>query len=220
MGKIDGVVVGIVKGLDDPEKLGRIELHFPWMSDQNKSYWARVATLMAGPGRGSWFQPEPEDEVLVAFEHGNTQHPYVVGFLWNKQDKPPRDGIDGKVRRVKTVSGHVLDFDDRDGKHAVKLTTAAGHKVHLDDQGSRITIELTGGAGGPPRSVELAPGGITLSSPLGTITLDCLQLNLNPAAMMSVKTPFAQFSGVVMTQTIVASNVVSTTYSPGIGNLI
>ena len=220
MGKIDGVVVGIVKGLDDPDKLGRIELHFPWMSDQNKSHWARVATLMAGPGRGSWFQPELEDEVLVAFEQGNTQHPYVVGFLWSKQDKPPRDGIDGKVRRIKTVAGHVLDFDDRDGKHAVKLTTAGGHKVHLDDQASKITVELAAGTGGPSRSVELDSSGIKLSAPLGTITLDCLQLSLNPTAMMSVQTPFAQFSGVVMTQTVVASSVVATTYSPGVGNLV
>ncbi len=60
--------------------------------------------------------PELDDEALVAFDHGNVDHPYVVGFLHNGVDLPPDDDIDFKVRRVKTVSGHILEFDDRDGR--------------------------------------------------------------------------------------------------------
>ena len=87
--KIYGVVIGIVRDLEDPQSMGRIRVYFPWMSDSNNSAWARVATLMAGSDRGSWFMPELEDEVLVSFEHGDPQHPYIIGFLWNGKDKPP-----------------------------------------------------------------------------------------------------------------------------------
>jgi uncharacterized protein involved in type VI secretion and phage assembly len=110
MNKINGVVVGTVKSLDDPQKLGRIKVYFPWLSDANKSHWARVATLMAGPGRGSWFMPEKEDEVLVAFEHGDTGFPYIVGFLWNGEDKPPSKQV--RERMIRSKNGHMIRFLD------------------------------------------------------------------------------------------------------------
>ena len=128
MSQINGVVVGIVKSLDDPKKLGRVRLEFPWLSDKNQSQWARIATLMTGSGRGSWFMPEVEDEVLVAFDHGDIQHPYIVGFLWNGVDKPPNEEINTSVRRLRTVSGHILEFDDREGQEKILIETQGGQK--------------------------------------------------------------------------------------------
>lgn len=161
MGKINGVVVGIAKDLNDPQKLGRIQVHFPWLSENNKSYWARIATLMAGPGRGSWFMPEKDDEVLVAFEHGDVQHPYIVGFLWNGVDKPPNKDIDSKVRRLKTVSGHVVDFDDRTGKEKVLIKTSGGHQIELIDKPGSISIKTNG-----EHQIEMkdAPGSIHVNT--------------------------------------------------------
>ncbi len=236
MGKVDGVVVGIVKGLDDPKKLGRVEVHFPWMSDNNRSYWARPATLMAGPDRGAWFQPELDDEVLVAFEHGSSQHPYIVGFLWNGQDKPPtkKNGIDGKVRRIKSVAGHVLDFDDRDGKNAVRIETAAGHKLTIDDANSKITIETKtnqkieiDGNGqsilldnGTQVSVKLDPTGITLDAKAGIVAINCMQLKITATAMMQATAPMSQFAGLVQTPTLTAGTVSGAAYTPAPGNTL
>jgi uncharacterized protein involved in type VI secretion and phage assembly len=145
MSTVNGVVVGIVKSLEDPENLGRIQVHFPWLSEQNNTFWARTATLMTGRERGSWFMPELEDEVLVAFERCDTQHPYIIGYLWNGQDKPPNDEIDTKVRRLRTVSGHQLDFDDRSNSEKITLSSKGNHRMEMDDTGEPVVTITTGG---------------------------------------------------------------------------
>jgi len=111
---IHGVVVGIVTNNKDPEDLGRIKVNFPWRGIQDESIWARIATLMAGQDRGSYFLPEIGDEVLVSFEHGDIHQPYVIGSLWNGQDKPPETNSDGKNnnRLIKSRSGHKFIFND------------------------------------------------------------------------------------------------------------
>jgi uncharacterized protein involved in type VI secretion and phage assembly len=210
MNKIDGVVIGTVKNLKDPQNLGRIEVHFPWLSDDNKSHWARVATLMAGSGRGSWFMPEKDDEVLVAFEHGDTSFPYIVGFLWNGQDKPPNQGIDSKVRRLKTVSGHVLEFDDRPGQTRITIETQGGQKIELKDLPAGISISTTSGN---EITISDLPPQISISCPTGVVTVNCLQASVNAAALLNVNAPVAQFSGVVQ-----AAAIVSPVYTPGVGN--
>src|SRR4051812_41670159 len=89
MKRYPGVVTGIVKSLNDPEGQGRIQLHFPWLSDSQVSSWPPVAASLAGKDRGQFYMPEIDDEVLVAFEHGDFDHPFVLGFLWNGVDVPP-----------------------------------------------------------------------------------------------------------------------------------
>ena len=68
---------------------------------------------MAGPSRGQFYSPEVGDEALVAFEHGDFDHPFVVGFLWNGVDQPPES--DRKKRVIVSVSGHRITLDDSPG---------------------------------------------------------------------------------------------------------
>ena len=87
-----GVYPATVSDVSDPENQGRVRVRLPWSPDPGGSgyeVWARLATLMAGDGRGSWFIPDVNDEVLVAFEGGSPRRPYVVGALWNGRDAPP-----------------------------------------------------------------------------------------------------------------------------------
>jgi uncharacterized protein involved in type VI secretion and phage assembly len=161
MTKINGVVVGAVRDTKDPAGQGRVLVRFPWLPEDNESYWAPVATLMSGGERGSWFMPEKDDEVLVAFEHGNVDQPRVIGYLWNGVQKPPDDG-GVEVRRLKTVAGHVLEFHDEDGGHKILLKTAGGQKLQLDDTSSTITIETSGG-----EQVKLSPGHVLASTSAG-----------------------------------------------------
>jgi uncharacterized protein involved in type VI secretion and phage assembly len=157
MSRIGGVVVGKVKDVKDPEGEGRIQIEFPWMAGKNDGYWAPAATLMAGGKRGSWFMPEEGDEVLVAFDHGDVNHPFIVGFLWNGADKPPveDEAIDEHVRRLRTVKGHTLDFDDRDGKEKVVLTTKGKHVLELVDAPgpTHVSVKTTG-----EQKLELSDG--------------------------------------------------------------
>ena len=146
MTMIPGVVNGVVKSVDDPDQQGRVQVSFPFLGGQNDSTWAPVATLMSGGNRGSWFMPEVGDEVLVAFSQGDVEHPFIIGFLWNGQDKPPANDISTKVRRLRTVSGHQIDFDDISGEEKIVITTKGGHKIVMDDTlpGS-LTISTHGG---------------------------------------------------------------------------
>ena len=146
-GTIRGVAVAIVVDNDDPQNLGRVTLSYPWLGTSGESDWARIAVPMAGAGRGTYFVPEPGDEVLVAFENGDIDYPYVVGALWNGEDQPPEDAPDedNDVRQIRSRSGHELTFDDENGQEAISIETAGGHTVVLDDGADAISIEDTGG---------------------------------------------------------------------------
>ena len=147
---IYGVVVGIVTNHEDPDKLGRVKLKFPWLSDNYESDWARIVHLGAGPNAGSVFIPEVSDEVLVAFEHGDPRYPYVIGSLHNGKDKPSLgDGLfsGGKVKRTGFVSrkGHKLVFFEDSGNSGISLITSDGKiKLSLNESKSEISIQCSG----------------------------------------------------------------------------
>jgi len=144
-----GVVIGVVADNQDPDGLGRVKLRFPWKDDADESTWARIATFMTGRDRGSWFLPEVDDEVLVAFEHGDVQHPVVLGSLWNGVDTPPENNSDGQnnIRKIKSRSGHELIFDDTSSAEKVTIKSQSGHSITLDDApgSGKIIIETAGG---------------------------------------------------------------------------
>ena len=150
-----GVVTGIVKNLSDPEGQGRIELVFPWLSDSVRSSWAPVASALAGKDRGAFFMPEIDDEVLVAFEHGDINHPYIVGFLWNGVDTPPESTNQNRV--IKTPGGHQLRFEDSAGAKKVILKSHGGHHIEIDDSAGSVTVR------GGGRQIVMANGEIRMT---------------------------------------------------------
>ncbi|EMA35153.1 phage baseplate assembly protein V [Halobiforma nitratireducens] len=142
-GGMHGVVVGVVTDNEDPKDLGRVKLQFPWRDADDESYWARIATPMAGDEYGAYFLPDVDDEVLVAFENGDIHRPYVIGSLWNgKQTPPQKNDGNNDVREIRTRSDHRITFDDdRDGDDgSVTIETSAGHEIVIDDDDSNETI--------------------------------------------------------------------------------
>ena len=147
MGKIYGVVIGIVTNNQDPDKLGRVKVRLPWLIDTTESYWARVATLMAGKGRGSFFLPEVDDEVLVAFEHGDVRFPYVLGALWNGVDTPPYDNADGanNLRVITSRSNHQIILDDTSGSEKIQILDKTGkNSLTIDTSANTMTLQVEG----------------------------------------------------------------------------
>ena len=141
--RISGVVVGVVTNTQDPAGLGRVKVKFPWLSESEESSWARVATPMAGKGRGVYFLPEVEDEVLLAFEHGDARFPYVLGALWNGQDKPPESNENGEnnIRSIKSRSGHVIRLNDTDGEEKIEIIDKSEkNSIVLDTAKNTMTI--------------------------------------------------------------------------------
>jgi phage baseplate assembly protein gpV len=167
--RIPGVIVARVKKVEDDQGEGRVRIQYPWMEGNKEGPLVPIATLMSGGGRGSWFMPEAGDEVLVAFDNGEVDSPYIVGCLWNGVDKPPTDGINENVRRIQTTSGHRIDLDDNKGKEKIVVETQGHNRIEMNDSGTpKVTIETPG-----HQTVELDDDGskIKLSAAGHTITL-------------------------------------------------
>ncbi|QZZ22021.1 phage tail protein [Leptothermofonsia sichuanensis E412] len=174
---VHGVVIGIVTNNQDPDKLGRVKVKFPWLSQEDESNWARIASPMAGGDRGTFFLPEVDDEVLVAFEQGDLRFPYILGALWNGKDTPPATNEDGKnnIRMIKSRSGHTIRLNDEDGKEMIEIIDKKGeNKITIDTSKDSITITTA--------------KDITLSAPQGSIKLDAQKIELKSSADTKIET--------------------------------
>jgi uncharacterized protein involved in type VI secretion and phage assembly len=165
---ITGVAAGIVTNNQDTDDLGRVKLRFPWLSDENETDWVRIASFMAGPERGSFFLPEVDDEVLVAFENGDIHRPYVIGALWNGRHAPPETNSDGNnnIRKIRSRSGHEIIFNDDDSarQEKIEIRTNAGHKVILDDSAGGEKIEIVDKTGNNKIVIDSVQNSINMES--------------------------------------------------------
>ncbi|MFI6281550.1 VgrG-related protein [Streptomyces sp. NPDC050988] len=141
--RMPGVANAIVTNVQDPDKQGRVKLQFPWLDDQYESDWTRV-TQWGGKGGGGIFPLDVDDEVLVAFDRGALDHPFVIGGLYNGRDKPTpvtdvplHDGLRNKAIR------HTLS--DRKGNRVDLLSQTTGARaqgVRVASGDGRLTINL------------------------------------------------------------------------------
>lgn len=138
--RMSGVAVAVVTDNEDPRRIGRVRIEYPW---DDGGYWARTATPMAGDGYGTYFLPEVDDQVLVAFEDGDINRPYVIGALWSDNNRPPVDtNGDNDLREIRSRSGHRVTFDDSDTEGKVEIETNAGHRVVLDDSPGSESVRV------------------------------------------------------------------------------
>jgi len=151
---VNGVTIGIVKEVDDQ---GRVKMSFPGLGLED-SNWSRVATPLAGKERGMQFMPEVDDEVLVAFDQGDVKTAFVLGYLWNGIDKNPQ--TDKNKRTLKTVSGHLLEFDDTSGSEKVTLKFKGGDPSIVMEQ-SKLSITFDSGT-----FIELSASGVKVKGTL------------------------------------------------------
>ncbi len=164
-----GVVIGVVTNNKDPDGLGRVKASLPWMGDQVETNWARVVAPMAGSGRGTYFLPEVNDEVLVAFEHGNPDTPYVLGGLWNGKDKPPESNSDGKnnLRTIRSRSGNVIRLTDTDGDTKIEIIDASTKNsivIRAKDNSITITAEGDVTISSSDGKLKLSGNGVEITS--------------------------------------------------------
>ena len=170
-----GVTIGIVTNNQDPKNLGRVKVKYPWLSEETESHWARVLSPMAGSDRGIYFLPEVDDEVLLAFEQGDINFPYILGALWNGKDLPPLKNEDGKnnQRMIKSRSGHQIVFDDTEGKEQIVIQDkTAKNKIVIDSQDNKMDIDVEGDL------TITTKGKITLHSKDEDIIINCNNLSI------------------------------------------
>ena len=215
--RLYGVYPAVVSDINDLDGLGRVKVRLPWLPDDGTGYnvWARIATLMAGNNRGTWFIPDVDDEVLVAFEAGDPRRPYVVGALWNGKDTPP-ESMDGAgnnfVKSITSRNGVKITLDDQDGQEKLILETPGGQKLTLQDGPGKVEIKDSNG-----NSITLDTGGISVvASVKVSVRASTVEVN---ASQVTVNAAMSRFSGVVQADTVISNAVISASYSPGAGNI-
>ncbi len=217
-GRFYGVYSAQVTDVVDPDGQGRVRLRLPWSPDTGGSgyeTWARLATLMAGGGRGSWFIPDVGDEVLVCFEAGDPRRPYVLGGLWNGRDQPPEsmDGAGNNDRKtLRSRNGVVVTLDDASGRERLHMETPGGQRVTLRDGPGAIEIEDGNG-----NSMKLESAGVTVRSP-AKVRIEASLVEIS-AGTLKVDAPMSLFSGVAKSDTAISNAVISASYTPGAGNI-
>lgn len=195
------LLVGIVSNNKDPKGWGRVRVKFPTLTEEHESNWARVVSAGAGFERGFDCLPEINDEVLVAFEHGDIHRPYVIGGVWNGTDPTPEkvddDIVGGKVRlrTFKTRVGHKLQFveEDKGTKKGVYLNTTDGHNLRMNDSDKFAELQTTGGhkfrSDDSNKTITLSStANITITAPQKiSITVGSSSIELTPSGI-TIKT--------------------------------
>lgn len=188
----------LVTNNDDPDGLGRVKVKFPWM-DQNETPFIRIAFPDAGNERGWFLIPEVDDEVLVAYEQGDPDHPVVIGCLYNGVDKPAVAGgsfLDGgavSIKEFKTRNGNIIRFTDKNGDEQLEILQKDGKNA--------ITMKVNG----PSIMIESKDGDITIKGK--NLVLDGQSINLKSQQDIGLKsgTDLKIEAGANMTQKATAN---------------
>ena len=186
-----GVVIAVVTNNKDPENTNRVKVKYPWLYDGSaevESDWARIAVPDAGKDRGFQWLPEINDEVLVAFEHGDINRPFVLGSLWSAKNTPPVAGSeavksDKVVQRViKSRSGHTIILNDEQGKEQIIIRDKTGkNEIVIDSKENTLTIKVD-------KDIMLDAGGkidikgaqaISISSAGQDVSIECNNFKVN-----------------------------------------
>jgi len=213
-----GALLARVTSLDDPERRNRVQvrlLAFDGVAQQDAAMWARVVAPFAGDDRGSFFLPDLDDEVLVVFAQGDPRHPLIVGGLWNGAASAPADiesGGRNRYKRIKSKNGIVVTLDDQSGQETLQLETPGGCKLTLKDGPGEVTLQDSNG-----NSIKLETSGITVQA-AAKVTVQASQVEVS-AGMVKVDAALSQFSGMVKCDVLQTNAVISSSYTPGAGNV-
>lgn len=205
-----GLYPAIVTDIVDPDRLGRVEVRFPWLGSEGDAVraWATLLTPYAADGEGLQILPAVDTQVVVAFEAGLLRRPYVVGACWNGLEAMPETPqAANNLRLLHTRAGSRLEFDDTTGAAKVTVSMQAGHELVLDDAAKQVTLRHANGC-------------VITMTAAGAVQIQANSSVDITAAMLNVHAPVATFDGMINCTTVICSaGVVSPAYTPGAGNI-
>ncbi len=206
MGSMQAVHLAQVVDNLDPESRGRIKIR---MLATDVEIWASVVVSSAGNGYGVTCIPKVDENVVVAFI--TQDQPLVIGSIWAGESSMPDDADAVEDHYViATPSGSVVEFDDADGPK-IEMRTRSGYSVKIDE-GNGGEISVTRGG----QSITLTASEVKIA---GTkIVLEASSIEMS-AAQIKADAAISTFSGVVKSDTLIATSVVGTSYTPGAGNI-
>ncbi len=211
-----GVHIARVVDVADPESRGRVQVVIPAIDIAGEApIWARVAAPYAGDNYGAFFIPDVDSEVLVAFTAGDATHPVVIGNLWNGSAAPPEETPSDEVK-LWSLTGkngtRIAIVEDEAGSEKVEITTPNNAKVTLQE-GSGGKVKLKGAGS----TITLSSGGIKVKTG-GEVTVEGSTMSVT-AGTLSVDCAFSDFSGIINCDMLVTNSVISSSYTPGAGNV-
>ncbi|MFJ3902939.1 VgrG-related protein [Streptomyces sp. NPDC090025] len=196
--RMPGLAIGVVTDVREPNgsQRGAVRLKFPWLDETYVTDWVRTVQW-GGKGGGGVVSPEVNDEVLVGFEQGLLDSPYVLGGLYNGVDQPSPhdvpliDRTSGKVNRRSVVSrsGHRIELLDAPapGPSGIRLVTGDERlEVRMDDRKNRIEVTVFAGKNRPLSQLIMDRQGITLDAGRGTVKVSGRQVDINGTAGVNV----------------------------------
>ncbi|PWB28233.1 type VI secretion system Vgr family protein [Flavobacterium sp. HTF] len=123
-----------IKDNNDPEGLGRVRVEFFWAAGSRSSQWMRMIQPHGGAGKGFYFIPETGEEVLVGFEGGNAQNPYVMGAHYNGKEMSGYYTPKNDIKAIHTRSGIKIIMNDAEG--SLLIEDPSGNKYFMDGDGN------------------------------------------------------------------------------------
>jgi len=164
----NGLAIGVVEALDDPDSANRVKVRLPWRQDSGEGVWARVAAADAGDGYGAVVIPNVGQEVVMGYVDGDPSVPVILGQLFNGKAAPPVtiDPDKNAVRTFVTPGGHAITLDDGD-KPNITLLSGKGHSVVIDDDKGAVVVTHKDSS----NTVTVSSDGIELSASQGDIVL-------------------------------------------------
>jgi hypothetical protein len=189
MRKLLGKYRGRVEDNADPQGLGRVQVSSPAAIGAATRAWAMPCVPYAEPGVGLSMLPPVGADVWVEFEQGDARHPIWTGFLWDTPVAPPPAADD------------------------LILTTRRGHRIVLSDSRNEVLVTHPGGS-----TVKLdATGGVEVSSS-STVRVTASTVEVQ-AGRIELEAGMVEAGGVVKCETLMATSVLASFYTPGEGNL-
>ena len=213
--------LAVVVSVKDPQSRNRVQVRvYPTdgVADQDGPVWARVAVPFAGNNRGAFFLPDVGDEVLVVFLSGDSRYPVVVGSMWNGHDAAPEklggagDQVDRWTITGKAGTRIAIVEQGGAGNATIQFSTPGGLTGKMSDADG--SIEFSNSA---QSKVVIDSQGISLSTS-AKVQISASEVDVT-AATVNVSAATSTFSGIVNCQTLQATTVVATTYTPGAGNV-
>jgi uncharacterized protein involved in type VI secretion and phage assembly len=177
--KYQGIAIATVININDTAMLGRIQIRLS--SAPGLEPWASVASPMAGFAHGWYSMPQIGDQVIIAFNNGDINEPYVIGSLWNTIRRPPitlpSDSLNKRILR--TPLGHMIEFDDI--AQTLKITSTTQQKISMDPE----SVEIQAGLGAA--SIQVSTTGSIKINSTTSIELNAPKITINGASAVEVK---------------------------------